>query len=244
MSLSLQNVSTQMTSEELGEVVILNCDNEYFSSPFDDVKNVPAELVSQLKKQLSNQNEHMGDRVSKIFLGVLVQLIGGYRDAIKFSQGSKLSWCREDFIESRPSHLRPFLRKMLELQIFQQFIEERLEMLNTGLGFSDEFELETLRHHEKRKRKPFFRNVKEKVSTGMFVDFKITIILGACGLKTIDSYIVFVMVELLIHLKCLISFPSAFSSLVSKLILSQSSLYFIIFSNYRLIQPSNLLCSR
>lgn len=155
-----------MTNEELGEVVILNCDNKFFDSPFDDVKNMPVELVSQLKKQLSNQSDHMGDRVSKIFLRVLVQLIGGYRDAVKFSQGNKLTWCRETFIESRPSHLRPFLRKMLELQIFQQFIEERLEMLNTGLGFSDEFELETSRYHEKPKRriKPFLRNVKEKVS--------------------------------------------------------------------------------
>lgn len=155
----------QMTAEELGEVVILNCDNKFFDSPFDDVKNMPAELVSQLKKHLSNQSDHMGDRVSKIFLRVLVQLIGGYRDAVKYSQGKKVTWCRETFIESRPSNLRPFLRKMLELQIFQQFIEERLEMLNTGLGFSDEFELETSKYHEKPKRriKPFLRNVKEKV---------------------------------------------------------------------------------
>lgn len=154
-----------MTRDELGEVVILNCDNKSFESPFDDVKNMPAELVSQLKKQLSNQNDHIGDRVSKIFLGILVQLIGGYRDAIKFNQGSKLSWCSETFIESRPSHLRPFLRKMLELQIFQQFIEERLEMLNTGLGFSDEFEKETLLYHGKPRRriKPFIRNIKDKV---------------------------------------------------------------------------------
>lgn len=41
-------------------------------------------------------------------------------------------------------------------------------MLNTGLGFSDEFELETLRHLEKSGRrgkhyKEFLRNVKDKV---------------------------------------------------------------------------------
>lgn len=169
-----------MTNEELGEVVILNCDNKFFDSPFDDVKNMPTELVSQLKKQLSNQSDHMGDRVSRIFLRVLVQLIGGYRDAVKFSQGKKLTWCSETFIESRPTHLRPFLRKMLELQIFQQFIEERLEMLNTGLGFSDEFELETSRYHEKPKRriKPFLRNVKEKVSQNIFKVFPWYIIMG------------------------------------------------------------------
>lgn len=158
-----------MTREELGEVVILNCDNKYLETPFDDVKNMPAELVSQLKKQLNNSHDHMGDRVSKIFLGILVQLIGGYRDAIKFSEGEKITWDRETFIETRASHLRPFLRRMMELQIFQQFIEERLEMLNTGRGFSDEFEFETLRYHEKggkrgKHYKEFFRNVKDKVS--------------------------------------------------------------------------------
>lgn len=166
-----------MTRDELGEVAILNCDNKYFESPFDDVKTMPQELVSQLKKRLSNQNEHMGDRVSKIFLGILVQLIGGYRDAVKYAQGEKITWDRDTFIDSRPSHLRPFLRTVLELQIFQQFIEERLEMLNTGLGFSDEFELETLRHMEKtggrrgKHYKDFLRNVKDRVRKSLLLLF-------------------------------------------------------------------------
>lgn len=160
-----------MTREELGDVVILNCDNKYMEAPNDDVKNMPPKLVKQLKKQLSNQHEHLGDRVSKIFLNVLVQLIGCYRDGIKFSQGEKNKWCREQFIASRPPHLQPFLQSMSELQIFQQFIEERMEMLNTGLGFSDEFELETWRHIEKssRRGKNFLRNVKDKV--GVLVAF-------------------------------------------------------------------------
>ncbi|XP_037046694.1 DENN domain-containing protein 1A isoform X3 [Bradysia coprophila] len=158
-----------MTRDELGEVVVLNCDNKTFDSPFDDVKSMPQELVSQLKKQLSNPSEHIGDRVSKIFLGILVQLIGGYRDAIKFTQGDKITWDRDTFIDSRAPSLRPFLRNMMELQIFQQFIEERLDMLNTGLGFSDEFELETLRHSEKTGRKGmhykgFLKNVKDKTN--------------------------------------------------------------------------------
>jgi hypothetical protein len=38
---------------------------------------------------------------------------------------------------------------MLELQIFRQFIEERLHMLNTGKGFSDEFEMEAVRFQER-----------------------------------------------------------------------------------------------
>jgi hypothetical protein len=60
--------------EEIGDV-IFNCDKRVLETPFDDVKNMPQELISALKKQLSNPAEHRGDRVSKIFLGILVQLI-------------------------------------------------------------------------------------------------------------------------------------------------------------------------
>lgn len=154
----------QMPQEELGDVVIFNCDNKDLQTPFNDVKNMPDELVSQLKKQLNNQHDHIGDRVSRIFLGILVQLIGGYRDAFKFRPDAKTTWCRDTFIDSRPSHLRKFLQGMLELQIFQQFIEERLEMVNGGLGLSDEFELETSKYHEKHpRRKKLWSNVKDKV---------------------------------------------------------------------------------
>ncbi|XP_035907214.1 DENN domain-containing protein 1B-like isoform X5 [Anopheles stephensi] len=155
--------------EEIGDVVILNCDTRTLETPFDDVKSMPQELVSSLKKQLSNQADHRGDRVSKIFLGILVQLIGGYRDAVKFND--KITFDPETFIESRPSHLRPFLDKMLDLQIFQQFIEERLDMLNTGQGFSDEFEVEYFRYAEKSGRKTkqykdLLKNFKDKVKEG------------------------------------------------------------------------------
>lgn len=158
-------LSFQMSQEELGDVVIFNCDNKYLQTPFNDVKNMPDELVSQLKKQLSS-HDHIGDRVSRIFLGVLVQLIGGYRDAIKYRSDAKAAFVSEIFIESRPSHLRKFLQGMLQLQIFCQFIDERLAMLNNGLGLSDEFELETLKYHEKhpRRGKKLWSNVKDKVS--------------------------------------------------------------------------------
>uniref|UniRef100_A0A1A9ZUW9 UDENN domain-containing protein n=1 Tax=Glossina pallidipes TaxID=7398 RepID=A0A1A9ZUW9_GLOPL len=158
-----QRVLETMMPEELGEVVILNCDTKIFDSPFHDVQDMPAEIVSQLKKYLSHSNQHMGDRVSKIFLGVLVQLIGGYRDAVEFRETGK-TFNRDKFIESRPSHLRPFLTKMMDLQIFQQFIDERLEMMNTGLGFSDEFEQETVRYAEKLKKRGRFYQLKEKTN--------------------------------------------------------------------------------
>ncbi|ALC42354.1 CG18659 [Drosophila busckii] len=158
-----------VSADELGEVVILNCDTKLFESPFEDVRALPSEIVSQLKKNLSHTQDHIGDRVSKIFLGALVQLIGGYRDAVEFHDTSK-SFNHAKFIESRPVHLHAFLAKMMELQIFAQFIDERLKMLNSGLGFSDEFELETVRYAEKLKKRGrnyvFLKHVKDKVKEG------------------------------------------------------------------------------
>ncbi|XP_033152435.1 DENN domain-containing protein 1A isoform X7 [Drosophila mauritiana] len=153
-----------VTSDELGEVVILNCDTKIFESPFDDVHNLPTEIVSQLKKHLNHTHDHIGDRISKIFLNALVQLIGGYRDAVEYHENSK-TFNSQKFIESRPAHLRPFLAKMMDLQIFAQFIDDRLTMLNSGLGFSDEFELETVRYAEKKKRGrnyAIMKNLKDK----------------------------------------------------------------------------------
>ncbi|XP_052899597.1 DENN domain-containing protein 1B-like isoform X3 [Anopheles moucheti] len=172
--------------EEIGDVVILNCDKRTQETPFDDVKSMPQELVSSLKKQLSNQADHRGDRVSKIFLGILVQLIGGYRDAVKFND--KITFDPETFIESRPSHLRPFLDKMLDLQIFQQFIEERLDMLNTGQGFSDEFEVEYFRYAEKSGRKTkqykdLLKNFKDKTNPAVRSAVK-SVKEGGKGVKT------------------------------------------------------------
>ncbi|XP_023162632.2 DENN domain-containing protein 1A isoform X2 [Drosophila hydei] len=155
-----------VSADELGEVVILNCDTKMLETPFDDVRALPPEIVSQLKKHLSHTQDHIGDRISKIFLGALVQLIGGYRDAVEFHDTCK-TFNRDKFIESRPAHLRPFLTKMMELQIFAQFIDDRLKMLNSGLGFSDEFERETVRYAEKMKKRGrnyvFLKHVKDKV---------------------------------------------------------------------------------
>lgn len=71
---------------------------------------------------MRNKSAELGDWVPRAFLRALVQLIGGYRDALKFQPGQKVTFDEERFIETRPVSLQPFLRKMLQLQIFQQVI--------------------------------------------------------------------------------------------------------------------------
>ncbi|XP_021921534.1 DENN domain-containing protein 1B-like isoform X2 [Zootermopsis nevadensis] len=138
---------------DLGDVVVLDADNNNVETPFQDLESLPLDVVNSLRRQLRNRAALLGDGVSRAFLRALVQLIGGYRDALKFHQGQKITFSPDAFIESRPSSMQPFLRKMLQLQIFQQFIEERLEMLNNGLGFSDEFEMEACNYSDKSSSK-------------------------------------------------------------------------------------------
>lgn len=176
-TLTLQKIP----KNDLGEVVILDADNNTIESPFQDLESLPQDVVTNLKKALRNRPALLGDGVSRAFLRALVQLTAGYREALTLQQGERITFNQNAFVESRPSSMQPFLRKMLELQIFQQFIEERLNMLNSGLGFSDEFEMEACSYSAKSSSKfmqqyrewtyamrkessAFFRSVKDKAN--------------------------------------------------------------------------------
>ncbi|XP_014480888.1 PREDICTED: DENN domain-containing protein 1C isoform X2 [Dinoponera quadriceps] len=171
----------KVRKSDLGEVVILDADNNTIDSPFQDLESLPQDVVTNLKKALRNRPALLGDGVSRAFLRSLVQLTAGYREALTLQQGERITFNQNAFVESRPSSMQPFLRKMLELQIFQQFIEERLNMLNSGLGFSDEFEMEACSYSAKSSSKfmqqyrewtytmrkessAFFRSVKDKAN--------------------------------------------------------------------------------
>lgn len=82
--------------------------------------------MTNLKKALRNRSTLLGDGVSRAFLRALVQLTAGYREALTLQQGERITFNENAFVESRPSSMQPFLRKMLELQIFQQVSHLRL----------------------------------------------------------------------------------------------------------------------
>lgn len=105
----------------MGEVVILDADSNSVETPFNDLESLPMDVVNSLKRELRNQVS-LGDGVSRAFLRALVQLIGGYRDALRFHQGERITFNSDAFVESRPPSMQPFLRKMLQLQIFQQVL--------------------------------------------------------------------------------------------------------------------------
>lgn len=163
---------------ELGEVVILHADRNKVETPFDDLQTMPSAIINTLRHSLKHPSALLNDAVAKAFLHSLVHLIGGYRDALRFRDGQRITFDQQAFITSRSAQMQPFLERMLHLQIFHQFIEERLEMLNAGRGLNDFFEIEVMNVDKNTKVKNqykewltntkkesgvFFKNVKSKM---------------------------------------------------------------------------------
>ncbi|XP_053868298.1 DENN domain-containing protein 1B-like isoform X1 [Malaclemys terrapin pileata] len=132
----------RVRDKALEDVVILNIDTNTLESPFQDLENLPSDVVSLLKLQLKKQSATTGDGVARAFLRAQALLFGGYRDALLCTPGQPISFCQESFLNHKSSTMREFLHNAVHLQFFKQFIDERLEKLNAGVGFSDVFEQE------------------------------------------------------------------------------------------------------
>ncbi|XP_078114771.1 DENN domain-containing protein 1B isoform X2 [Sander vitreus] len=132
----------RVRSRSLEDVVILNVDTNSLESPFDDLHNLPSDVVSSLKSKLKKQSTATGCGVARAFLRVQAALFGSYRDALRYKPGEPITFCEESFVNHRSSTMRNFLSMAVNLQLFKQFIDGRLAKLNAGRGFSDVFEEE------------------------------------------------------------------------------------------------------
>ncbi|XP_032303977.1 DENN domain-containing protein 1A isoform X6 [Coturnix japonica] len=56
--------------------------------------------------------------------------------------GEPITFCEETFVSHRSAVMRQFLQNAIQLQLFKQFIDGRLDLLNSGEGFNDAFEEE------------------------------------------------------------------------------------------------------
>ncbi|NXD39697.1 DEN1A protein, partial [Copsychus sechellarum] len=133
----------QVRSMALEDVVILNVDTNTLETPFDDLQSLPNDVVSALKNRLKKVSTTTGDGVARAFLKAQAAFFGSYRNALKIEPGEPITFCEEAFVSHRSSVMRQFLQNAIQLQLFkQQFIDGRLDLLNSGEGFSDVFEEE------------------------------------------------------------------------------------------------------
>uniref|UniRef100_A0A3P9P6Y0 DENN domain containing 1A n=1 Tax=Poecilia reticulata TaxID=8081 RepID=A0A3P9P6Y0_POERE len=126
----------------LDDVVLLNVDTNTLETPYDDLQSLPNDVVSSLKSRLKKVSTTTGDGVARAFLKSQASLFGSYRNALQFEAGEPITFNEESFINHRSSAMRQFLQNAIQLQLFKQFIDGRLDLLNAGEGFNDIFEEE------------------------------------------------------------------------------------------------------
>ncbi|XP_041616667.1 DENN domain-containing protein 1C isoform X1 [Vulpes lagopus] len=137
------SLAERVREKALEEVVVMNVDSNILETPFDDVQALPPDVVSLLRLRLRKVALAPGEGVSRLFLKAQALLFGGYRDALVCSPGQPVTFSEEAFLAQKPgAPLQAFHRRAVHLQLFKQFIEGRLEKLNTGEGFTDLFEQE------------------------------------------------------------------------------------------------------
>ncbi|NXF04897.1 DEN1B protein, partial [Smithornis capensis] len=132
----------KVKNRSLEDVVLLNVDTNTLETPFNDLNNLPGEVVSALKNKLKKQSTATGNGVAKAFLRAQAALFGSYRDALRYRPGEPITFCENSFVKHRSSTTKQFLETAVNLQLFKQFIDGRLSKLNAGRGFSDVFEEE------------------------------------------------------------------------------------------------------
>ncbi|ETE71262.1 DENN domain-containing protein 1B, partial [Ophiophagus hannah] len=124
-------------SKALEDVVILSIDNNTMESPFQDLENLPSDVVSLLKFQLKKQSAATGDGVARAFLRAQALLFGSYREGLICS----LKLWRLGKKERHKKEKYPSLYLPLPSPNFL-FINDRLDKLNADEDFSDLFEQE------------------------------------------------------------------------------------------------------
>ncbi|XP_022064327.2 DENN domain-containing protein 1B isoform X2 [Acanthochromis polyacanthus] len=136
---------SEVRSRGLEEVVILNVDTNMLETPFDDLKKIPSDVMSELKVCLKRQAVSPGCGVSLAFLKAQALLFGGYRDALQGQKEGEICFCETLFLDHKSPSMKQFLQSAIHLQFFKQFIDSRLDILNKGKEPDDLFEEEIIK---------------------------------------------------------------------------------------------------
>uniref|UniRef100_A0A8C6T7S3 DENN/MADD domain containing 1A n=1 Tax=Neogobius melanostomus TaxID=47308 RepID=A0A8C6T7S3_9GOBI len=128
----------------LDDVVLLNVDSNTLESPYEDLQSLPNDVVSSLKSRLRKVSTTTGDGVARAFLKSQAALFGSYRNALQIDPVSECSTAvsilshlmKKHFLKSTHTFL------LFNFNLCMQFIDGRLDLLNSGEGFNDIFEEE------------------------------------------------------------------------------------------------------
>ncbi|KAL5268925.1 hypothetical protein ACHWQZ_G002680 [Mnemiopsis leidyi] len=91
------------------------------------------EGIKGIKKMYENEDskKRIGNKLSKMFCVTLVAIVGNYRGSCRFdnTKSKTFSFDHDHFLQSRPANLQECVSKLLQCQHFDEFIQERLQII-------------------------------------------------------------------------------------------------------------------
>ncbi|KAM5127153.1 DENN domain-containing protein 1B-like [Callospermophilus lateralis] len=110
----------RVKNKSLEDVVMLNVDTNTLETPFNDLNNLPSDVVLDLKNKLKKQSTATGDGLARAFLRAQAALFGSYRDALRYKPGEPVTFCEESFVKHHSSMMKQLLETAVNLQLFKQ----------------------------------------------------------------------------------------------------------------------------
>jgi len=125
------------------EIAVLYIDDKKFQSFYDDLDELPSDSVLYLNSLLKKPDIRQGTNLSLAYLKLQARLLGPYRSGIRLHDNKDLRFDQDYFLESfKSTSQKEFYKNLSQLQCFKEFVEGRIIMLNSGVGFSGSFEQE------------------------------------------------------------------------------------------------------
>lgn len=158
-----------LKSDDLGDVIIVNIDDQRLESRHDDLAQFPKHLTRNLKKGIQQNIRLAGDHLARVFLRAMACAIGNYGAGI-IPKDEKLDFDRDLYLEQyRDTPLFDFMSTVANTQMFEQFSRYRTFIQLERETEIDEFDLEVKQIHELQKSKKVCKIFSSSFSNFVFV---------------------------------------------------------------------------
>lgn len=166
---SLEERARRIWGEEL---VLVDLDNDEMQVPpsllNEDMLKIPHSIeesvmegIKGIKKMYENDEtrKKIGDKLSKMFCVTLVAIVGNYRGSCRFdnTKSKTFSFDHDNFLHSRPANLQEVVAKLLQCQHFDEFIQERLQIIQ-GVKPRDAYEELSVDYYQTGSHKNYLKS--------------------------------------------------------------------------------------
>lgn len=133
IGLPTQTWNTECASVvDSSNVVVINADTNQVDSPFQDLLDLPNDIIAFFKTNLKAVEEIGVDGLAKVFMYVFIKLLGHVENSLAIHD-NQICFDKDLFLLLAKNCHRSFLKtKLCETQMFQEFVDELIKNISCG----------------------------------------------------------------------------------------------------------------